>query len=330
MQRLWRWIAGLIGLAALLLALAIGAFRLAIDLLPGYQQRIVDRVHEATGLTLEFDSIYARIGRYGPEIVFRGARVLPDSGDEPLVTADAGRVSLSIPRSIWYRRLEVARVAFVRPRLNFVITPDGRIRLVGQSALQQPGCRARADDARSLAARPLRRHRRRARRPRPARAAGSFPVDRRRPRDGAQRRRHHARRPRRAAGSPGLLHRRRSRASGDLADSAARSTGAPAWMRANSTSSSGRRCCRTVSACPTAGHGSIRVSARGAGRDVTSLRLQPDLEDLRPAGSGQVFSRIAGDIRLQRDATTVSIEATGLELSRRRRALAADQPRGAR
>ena len=73
MQRLWRWVAGLLGLAALLVALAIGAFRLAIDLLPGYQERIVARIHETTGLTLEFDSIYARIGRYGPEIVFRGA-----------------------------------------------------------------------------------------------------------------------------------------------------------------------------------------------------------------------------------------------------------------
>ena len=144
MQRLWRWVAGLIGLAALLLALGIGAFRLAIELLPGYQERVVERVREATGLTLEFDSVYGRIGRYGPEIVFRGARVLPESGDEPLVTADAGRVSLSIPRSIWYRRLEVARVAFVRPHLRFVITADGRIRMVGQSALQRPRCRARS------------------------------------------------------------------------------------------------------------------------------------------------------------------------------------------
>ena len=35
---------------------------------------------------------------------------IPESGADPLVTAAAGRVSLSIPRSIWYRRLEVARV----------------------------------------------------------------------------------------------------------------------------------------------------------------------------------------------------------------------------
>ncbi|MGH6885262.1 MAG: hypothetical protein ACREGK_04225, partial [Geminicoccales bacterium] len=142
MQRLWRWAAGLIGLAALLLALGIGAFRLAIDLLPGYQQRIVERVRAATGLSLEIDSVHARISRHGPEIVFRGARVLPESGDAPLVTATSGRVSLSIPRSIWYRRLEVARVIFTRPRLRFVILPDGRVRLVGQAALERPDAEA--------------------------------------------------------------------------------------------------------------------------------------------------------------------------------------------
>src|SRR5918993_2542269 len=72
MQRLLRWVAGLLGLAALLFALGIGAFRLAIETLPGYQERIVERVRDATGLTLEFDSVHGRIGRYGPEIVFRG------------------------------------------------------------------------------------------------------------------------------------------------------------------------------------------------------------------------------------------------------------------
>ena len=106
MQRVWRWIAALIGLGALLIALGIGAFRLAIDLLPDYQQRVVERVRETTGLQLEFDSVYARIGRYGPEVVFRGARVLPESGNEALVTAESGRVSLSIPRSIWFRSEE--------------------------------------------------------------------------------------------------------------------------------------------------------------------------------------------------------------------------------
>ena len=54
-----------------------------------------------------------------------------------LVTASAGRVSLSIPRSLRYRRPELARVVLVQPRLGLVITPDGEVRFVGQSALPE-------------------------------------------------------------------------------------------------------------------------------------------------------------------------------------------------
>ena len=77
LRRLWRWLAGAVAALALLAALGVGAFRLAIELLPGYQQQIADQIRAATGLRLEFDSLNARIGRYGPEIQFSGARVLP-------------------------------------------------------------------------------------------------------------------------------------------------------------------------------------------------------------------------------------------------------------
>lgn len=315
MQRLWRWVAGLLGLAALLVALAIGAFRLAIDLLPGYQERIVARIHETTGLTLEFDSIYARIGRYGPEIVFRGARVLPASGDEPLVAAATGRVSLSIPRSIWYRRAEIARVTFVQPRLNFVIMPDGRIRLVGQSALQRPDA---AHEPLTLDRFPRGRFGvtdavldvldLRARQGRFQLTGADVEVVRQ--------------------GDAITLVGRvelpehlgsfidvEAEASGDLADTAAVDWRARVDARDLDLEQWSAMLPESFRV-PAAGHGSIRISARGTGRDVTSLRVQPELEDLRPAGSDQAFSRIAGDIRVQRDATTVSIEATGLELSR--------------
>ncbi len=315
LHRLWRWTAGLAGLAALLLALGIGAFRLAIDLLPGYQERIVARVHEATGLTLKFDSVYARIGRYGPEIVFRGARVLPDSGDAPLVTAAAGRVSLSIPRSIWYRRLEVARVSFVRPRLNFVITPDGRIRLVGQSALERPD----AAQAPMTLARFPRGHFAvtdavldvldlRARQGRFQLTGANLDVVRKG--DDIS-----------LAGRVDLPEHLGAfidldaEASGDLADSSAvdwrahvdaRDLDLAQWAALLPDSFH----------VPTAGHGSIRASLRGRGNSVTSLRVQPDFENLRPAGADESFSRIAGDIRVQREGATISLEASGLELSR--------------
>ena len=315
MHRLWRWVAALIGVGALLLALGIGAFRLAIDLLPGYQQRVVERVREATGLTLQFDSVFARIGRYGPEIVFRGARVLPESGDDPLVTAVAGRVSLSIPRSIWYRRLEVGRVAFVRPRLSFVITSDGHIQLVGQSALQQPdvehapmtldrlprGHFAVTDavlDVLDLRARQGR-----------FQLTGAD-VDIVRKGDDIA-----------LVGRVELPEHLGSfidfeaDASGDLAD-----TAKVAWRgRVDAYDLDLEQWAAMLPdsfRVPAAGHGSISVSARGTGREVTSLRFQPALADLRLAGSADEFTRVAGDIRIQRDATTVSLEATGLELSR--------------
>lgn len=315
LQRAWRWVAGLVALAALLLALGIGAFRLAIDLLPGYQQRIVEQLRETTGLTLEFDSVHARIGRYGPEIVFEGARVLPESGDEPLVTAEAGRVSLSIPRSLWYRRLEVARVIFVRPRLGFVITSDGRVSLVGQAALQRPD----APRSPMTLDRVPRGHFAvtdavlevldlRAKQGRFQLTDADLDVLR--------------------SGDQITLTGRvelpehlgseidiEAEASGALADN-----DAVAWrarVEARRLDLAGWAAMLPESfRVPETGQGSIRVSARGTGRTVTSLRLSPELTDLRFAGATESFTRIAGDLRVQRDATTLSVEASGLELAR--------------
>lgn len=315
-KRLGRWAAALVGVAALLLALGIGAFRLAIDLLPGYQQRIVDRVRETTGLTLEFDSVHARIGRYGPEVVFRGARVLPASGDAPLVSAASGRVSLSILRTLWFRRIEIGRVSLVRPRLNFVIHTDGSVQLVGQFALQtQPeaerppltlerlprGLFAVRDatlDVLDLRAR-----------------QGRFELT------GAdieiERRGNHVT----AHGQVALPEHLGSAlefdadVQGDLADAASL-----AWRGSldayDLDFEQWAALLPDSFVVPAAGHGSFEVSARGVGRELAALRLQPSLEDLRLAGADGEFTRIAGDIRLQQEDGAISVRATGLELSR--------------
>ena len=315
LQRAGRWLAGLAGLAALLLALGIGAFRLAIDLLPGYQQRIVERVREETGLILEFDDVHARIGRYGPEIVFEGARVLPGSGDEPLVSAAAGRVSLAIARSIRYRRLEVARVIFVRPRLRFVITPDGRVSLVGQAALRQP---AENRPAMTLDRVPRGRF---------AVTDAVLEVLDLRAKQGRFQLTDADLDLRRSGDEITLTGRVdlpdhlgsgidiEAEARGALADNQAVD-----WrvrVDAQGLDLGGWAALLPESfRVPEEGHGSLRVSARGAGRVVNSLRLVPDFANLRFAGAADSFTRLAGDLRLQRDATTLSIEASGLEISR--------------
>ncbi|KPJ81718.1 MAG: hypothetical protein AMJ58_03920 [Gammaproteobacteria bacterium SG8_30] len=137
-SRAWRWLGGILASGAILSALAVGAFRLALESLPEYEARVAERIQEVTGLRLSFDSLDARVGRYGPEIFFAGARIDAPDGHDVLVTADAGRASLSVFRSLWFRRLEIGRVVLERPLLNLVIFPDRHIELVGQAGLTRP------------------------------------------------------------------------------------------------------------------------------------------------------------------------------------------------
>jgi uncharacterized protein (TIGR02099 family) len=136
-RRAWRWIAGTIAALAIVSALLVGGFRLALGLLPEYQSRVAETVRAATGLGLLFDSLDARIGRYGPEVYFAGARIVDPQGDV-LVSAAAGRASLSLWRSAWFRRLEIGRVILESPRLNLLVFPDRHIELVGQARFARP------------------------------------------------------------------------------------------------------------------------------------------------------------------------------------------------
>lgn len=315
-KRLVRWAAATVAAAALLLALGIGVFRLAIDLLPGYQQRIVERVREQTGLVLEFDSVYARIGRYGPEIAFRGARLLPASGDAPLVSAESGRVSLSIPRSIWYRRIELGRVLLVRPRLNFVIRTDGSVQLVGQGALRPdpaaerrpmtlerlPRGRFAVRDA-TLAVLDLR-----ARQGRFELTGADIEMVRS---GGRVSLRGQVDLPEHLGASLDF----RADADGDLADTATLvwSAGLEAY---DLDLSQWAALLPDSFAVPSAGFGTLEMTARGRGRELATLRVQPRLEGLRLPGSETEFSRIAGDVRMRRDGDTITVQAAGLELSR--------------
>jgi uncharacterized protein YhdP len=135
--RAWRWLAGTVAVVAIFSALGVGAFRLALELLPEYEARVAEMIRSATGLRLSFDSLDARIGLHGPEIYFAGARIVDPQGDV-LVTAREGRASLSVLRSAWFRRLEISRVILESPRLHLVIFPDRHVELVGQAGFARP------------------------------------------------------------------------------------------------------------------------------------------------------------------------------------------------
>jgi len=315
-KRLVRWSAVMVAAIALLLVIGIGAFHLAIELLPGYQQRVIERVREETGLILQFDSVYARIGRYGPEIAFRGARLLPPGGDAPILSAESGRVSLSVFRSAWYRRLEIGRVLLVRPRLHIVIHTDGSAELVGQGALRRepaaerrpitlerlPRGRFAVQDA-TLAVLDLR-----AKQGRFELTGADIEMVRRGNRvslNGQVKLPEHL----------GASIDFRAEAEGELADldSIAWSGGLDAY---DLDLEQWAALLPESFFVPATGFGSIELNARGTGRVLAQLRARPVFEDLRLPGAEQPFTRIAGDIRLRQDGELLTVQASGLELSR--------------
>ena len=315
-RKAWHWVAGGAAVLALLAALGIGAFRLAIERLPGYQQQVAEQLRAATGLRLQFDSLNARFGRYGPEIHFRGARVLPAAGDDPLLSAGSGRVSLAIGRSLWQRRIEVGRVILTQPRLHFVIHPDGAVELVGQRAID-PGSGAERRPM-SLARLPsglfavsdatLDVLDLRARQGRFELTGADLELERKGDRVQLRGR---VELPEHLGSAVEL----EADVEGDLEDLAtvewrarvdARDLDLEQWAALLPESF----------VVPAAGYGSIRASARGVGRELANLRLQPQLANLRLPGAVTEFTRVAGDLRLRRNDSGVSIEAAGLVLSR--------------
>ena len=315
-RRLWRWVAGTVAALALLAALAIGAFRLAIELLPGYQQQVAEQVRAATGLRLEFDSLNARIGRYGPEIHFNGARVLPASGNEPLVSAESGSVSLAIFRSLWYRRVEVGRVTLVRPRLHFVIHTDGSVELVGQGAIEpKPGVQRKPMTLSRL--------------PRGLFSVYDATLD---VLDLRARQGHFE-----LTGANLELERNgkhvRLRGQVELPEHLGAALEVEADLRGDlevpekvewRTKVDARdldfeqwaELLPDSFAVPTAGHGSVVATVRGVGRSLTGLELQPEFINMKLPNGGAEFTRIAGDLRMQASADEISVEGSGLEFSR--------------
>ena len=316
LRKIWRWAAAVVATLALLAALGIGAFRLAIELLPGYQQQVADQIRAATGLRMQFDALNARIGRYGPELHFRGARVLPSEGDEPLFSAESGSASLAIGRSLWYRRIEVGRVVLVGPRLHFVIHTDGSVELVGQGAIEPaPGVERRAMTLERLP-RGLFAVRRatldvldlRARQGRFELTGADLELERKGNRVQLRGRVELPEHLGSALEIEGDLE-------GDLEDATS-----VAWrVRVDARDLDLEQWAALLPdsfIVPAAGHGSIRATARGVGRELGGLRLQPQLVGLRLPDGGAEFNRIAGDLRVRNNATGISIEATGLVLSR--------------
>ena len=127
----------LIGLCVLivLMGLLIGSFQLAVSRVPEYRVQLQEWVSDKTGLVIEFSRIGARLRQYGPELVFYDATVRTADRTRVLATARRGSVGFDLWTSLRELRLTAGRFTLNSPEIALIRTREGRIRLLGQSAL---------------------------------------------------------------------------------------------------------------------------------------------------------------------------------------------------
>lgn len=135
--KLLTWLLWMAGGICLLIALTFAGFGYVVSRVPEYRVQLQDWVNERSGFTVEFSTLSARLRLYGPELVFTDAVVRTPDRTRVLAVAKRGSVGFDLWGSIGSGRLTAGRFALDAPALGLIRTKEGRIQLLGQSALPE-------------------------------------------------------------------------------------------------------------------------------------------------------------------------------------------------
>ena len=94
----------------ILLAIAVGIFRLMLPRLPEYQEEIMAWASNAIGMRVEFTDMNARWRLSGPELSFFGAGLSHAATGTSIVTAEEVSIGVGLLRLVADRELVVDRV----------------------------------------------------------------------------------------------------------------------------------------------------------------------------------------------------------------------------
>ena len=98
LQRLFKFLAYTAAGVVILLAIAVGLFRLFLPRLPEYQEDIKNWASAAVGMQVEFSGMDARWGLSGPELEFYDTQLIRTDTQTRLVAAETVRVSVALTR----------------------------------------------------------------------------------------------------------------------------------------------------------------------------------------------------------------------------------------
>lgn len=130
MRRLWRVTAALFASVVILLALAVGLFRLVVAEVPRYRGDIQAWASEAIGYPVRIGGVDARLTLAGPSLHVTDARILSGDAGRVLLRAAEGAITLDLG-ALFTGRLRPSRVSFSGGALRLERGMEGRWRLSG-------------------------------------------------------------------------------------------------------------------------------------------------------------------------------------------------------
>ncbi|MDJ0813207.1 MAG: YhdP family protein [Woeseiaceae bacterium] len=110
LRRIIRFLAYTAGAIVILLAIAVGLFRLFLPRLPEYQDDIKGWASAAIGMSVEFSGMDARWGLSGPEVEFYDAELIANETLARIVAAEQVSVGVALSNLLFDRQAVVDRV----------------------------------------------------------------------------------------------------------------------------------------------------------------------------------------------------------------------------
>lgn len=142
LQRLFKFAAYTAAGVVILLAIAVGLFRLFLPRLPEYQEDIKDWASAAIGMQVEFTGMDARWGLSGPELEFYDTELIRPNTQIRLVSAEKVRISVALTRLLLEGERVVDRIVISDTSIEIRQLEDGRWWVQGAPVDELPGAGA--------------------------------------------------------------------------------------------------------------------------------------------------------------------------------------------
>lgn len=125
LRKIVKYLAYTAAAAVIVLAIAVGLFRLMLPKLPEYQEQIKDWADSAIGMRVEFSGMDARWRLSGPELNFYDARLMARDADVTLLQAEEVSVGVALARLLLDRELVADRILIHDSVIDVTHASDG-------------------------------------------------------------------------------------------------------------------------------------------------------------------------------------------------------------